>query len=1146
MNRKALVVGINTYRYKGLNNLKSPAQDAEAVAQLLEKYGDFKVTRLPLIKDKDNDTVKVDDKTEVTLTEFEDAIAQLFTSEKQPTDTVLLYFSGHGLRKTKGGVQEGFLATSDVNSDVGFYGLSLQWLRRILQESQVNEQIIILDCCYSGELLNFAEADPRDTSKKKARCFLTACHDFEVSFEEIDQQHSVFTTTLLKGLEPPQSDKWVSNYTLVHLLNQQVNSLPQRPVFWSSGKPINLTKRKIKQSIKVSRTSRLGICPYKGLRYFDYIKEDAEYFYGRTALTDELLEKVRSGNFLAVLGASGSGKSSVVRAGLLYQLKLGERLSGSENWLIKIFKPGKHPLQSLELAFLDSGFSDIEREKLIAQGADGLRELVTSLIIDDTQKLVLVVDQFEETFALCKDKEERQKFFECLLGTVEQCGDKLCVVLTMRADFFGKCAEQDYAGLAHQIQQNLVTVTPMTPEELKQAIVEPAKQVELEIEPELVEEMLVDVANAPGILPLLQDTLTELWKNRSNNGLRLNTYAHLGGVMGTLRQRATKVYESFNQEEKDVCKHIFLALTQLGEGTEDTRRRCFKQDLVNKRYSKKLVDKVVQRLADEKLVVTSEIVAKGGISERFVIIDVAHEALIRYWTVLRQWLEENRSKLRVIRQVEQDLKLWQQTGEKDELLRGLQLAEAEDIYLKYYDELSDDVQKFIEASLAERKRKEEEEKRRLRIAQGAAIAFSVLSIAACAFGGLAYRERGRAKLEEIKALNSSSKGYFSSNQQLESLIASVKAGRELQKVISPPEKIKDETVKQLQKVVSKIQERNRLQGDDARIFDVKFSPNGEIIASASANTKIKLWRKDGSLIRTLTGHKNPVYNIYFTSDNEKIVSASLNGTIKIWKVSDDKPLKTLDNPTSGVISISPNSEIIASASDNYIKLLRMSDDSLLHPLNGDNKLVLSVSFSSDSETIVSAHIDKSIKLWNVSDGKLLETIDKQKHGINHVAFSPDGKIIAAASNDNTVKLWNISDVNNVQLIKELNGHEGPVSDVTFSPNGKFIASASVDKTIKLWNSDGMELDTFKGHKDTVTRVSFSKDNQTIASASYDNTIRIWQSQKYQTTSLVDTKKVKNLEINYLIINGCKWLDDYLKNNSKINSEDKKICDNLRY
>ena len=684
MSRDALVVGINTYNYERLNNLTAPAQDAEAVAQLLEKHGDFKVTRLPAVKDKPNDTIKVGKKTKVTLTQLEEAIVQLFKPEGKAPDTALLYFSGHGLRKNQG-IQEGFLATSDVNPDLGNWGVRLKWLRELLQESDVKQQIIILDCCYSGELLNFTEADPGDRGKGRDRCFIAASRPFEVAYVEIDKQHSVFTTALLKGLEP-QQNKWVTNYTLVDLLNQEYNSFPQRPIFGNSGEPINLTRRWNEAVVPLAiALDDKAICPYKGLRYFDCTEEDAKYFYGRNALTDELLEKVRLGNFLAVLGASGSGKSSVVRAGLLYQLKLGRRLSGSENWSIKIFKPGENPLQSLALGFLDTELSGIERasqlaqaEELISKGADGLRQLVTSLVTDDIQRLVIVIDQFEEAFALCKNDEERQKFFECILGALQQCGDKLCLVLTMRADFFGKCAEQDYSGLSQQIQQNLVTVTPMTGEELKQAIEKPAEQVELKIEPELVEEMLVDVANAPGSLPLLQDTLTELWKNRSDNCLRLNTYAHLGGVIGTLRQRATNVYDSFdNKEEKAVCKHIFLALTQLGEGTEDTRRRCFKQDLVNKSYSEELVDKVVQRLADEKLIVTSEMVAKGSTSERVAVVDVAHEALIRHWTLLRAWIDENRDKLRQKRKIEAAAEEWRNNDNyKDYLFRGKQLRDA--------------------------------------------------------------------------------------------------------------------------------------------------------------------------------------------------------------------------------------------------------------------------------------------------------------------------------------------------------------------------------------------------------------------------------------------------------------------------------------
>ncbi|MEO0837447.1 MAG: pentapeptide repeat-containing protein [Cyanobacteria bacterium J06643_5] len=646
MSRDALVVGINTYSYERLNNLKAPARDAEAVAQLLERDGNFKVTRLPAIKDRENNTTKIGQTSKVSLTKLEDAIVQLFMPEGNPPDTALLYFSGHGLRKSKRRIQEGFLASSDVNPDNGNWGVRLKWLRELLQESEVRQQIIILDCCYSGELLNFTEADPGDRGKGRDRCFIAASRSYEIAYENIDNQHSVFTAALLKGLEPLQ-DRWVNNYTLVERLNQEHNSFPQRPIFGNSGEPINLTRRWV-QAGEVSTVHSTNICPYKGLRYFDCVEEDAKYFYGRTALTDKLIDKLRTGNFLAVLGASGNGKSSVVRAGLLYQLKLGQRISGSENWSIKIFQPGLHPLQSLALAFLDMGLSRTKRanqlaeaEELIAKGANGLRQLVTV----NSQRLVIVVDQFEEVFTLCKSNEERSKFFDCLLGGLQQCGNQVCLVLTMRSDFFGKCTEQEYSGLAQQIQNNLVTVTPMTRDELKQAIVEPAKQVELNIEPELVEEMLVDVANAPGSLPLLQDTLTELWKKRSNNCLQVKTYSQLGGVMGTLRQRANKVYESFDKDEQAVCKQVFLALTQLGEGTEDTRRRVFKQDLVNKRYPEELIDSVVQQLADEKLVVTSEIVEKGDESKRVVVVDVAHEALIRYWDLLRGWIDENREKV---------------------------------------------------------------------------------------------------------------------------------------------------------------------------------------------------------------------------------------------------------------------------------------------------------------------------------------------------------------------------------------------------------------------------------------------------------------------------------------------------------------------
>ncbi|MEQ8999043.1 MAG: pentapeptide repeat-containing protein [Coleofasciculus sp. B1-GNL1-01] len=687
MSRDALVIGIN--KYERFNPLNAPGEDAEAVAQRLEQYGEFKVTRLPGVKDKQNNRIRVGQKTTVTLSQLEDAIIQLFMPEgRSVPDTAILYFSGHGLRKSRG-IQEGFLASSDVNPEAGNWGLSLQWLRRLLLASEVRQQIIILDCCYSGEVLNVAEADPGERGKGRDRCFIAASREFEVAYEGIDGSHSAFTAALLEALEP-QSERWVTNHTLVERLNQVNSEFPQRPIFANSGEPINLTRRlsvAVSESIEIPQPA---ICPYKGLAYFDCNQEDPKYFYGRTALTDKLLDQVRQGNFLAILGASGSGKSSVLRAGLLHQLKLGRRLSGSEAWEVRILTPGEHPLQSLALAFLSTEASGIERaaqlkqgEELLAEGATGLRRLVQA---STAPRVVLVIDQFEEAFTLCQDEEERELFFACLLGvtstsSVQESGLNLCIILAMRADFFGKCVERNYSGLGQQIQHNMVTVTPMKPEELTQAIVEPAKRVELAVEPELVEQMITDVEGSPGSLPLLQYTLMELWNRRNNHGLSLATYSQLGGVMGTLQKRATEVYEEFSTPEKEVAKHIFLSLTQLGEGTEDTRRRVLKQDLVTSRHSEALINRVVQRLADVRLIVTQEVSTLNQTSKTInpnsVVVDVEHEALIRHWIVLRRWLNESRDHLREKRKIEAAAEEWRSWGKaKDYLLQGKRLREA--------------------------------------------------------------------------------------------------------------------------------------------------------------------------------------------------------------------------------------------------------------------------------------------------------------------------------------------------------------------------------------------------------------------------------------------------------------------------------------
>jgi uncharacterized protein YjbI with pentapeptide repeats len=416
------------------------------------------------------------------------------------------------------------------------------------------------------------------------------------------------------------------------------------------------------------------------LRYFDIA--DADYFFGREDLINQLVDRVRQDNFLAILGASGSGKSSVLRAGLSYELMQGQRLSGSRHWSLKIIVPTAHPLQSLAKLFVDANLSVVDEAsemdkavELLQKGGDYFKRLIVGYLDKNFQsKFLLIIDQFEETFTLCEDLRERNQFLACLLELLASTQDKFKLILGMRIDFLGKCFEQDYHSLGKLIEANLITVSPLNPEQLQRAITEPAKKANLELEAGLVEQMLKDGGNQPGSLPLVQDTLTELWQQRVDNRLKLSVYVKLGGISGTLNKRATAFYNGLSDSEKETVKHIFLALTQLGEGTEDTRRRVLKQDLITVKYPEEVIDLMIQKLADERLIVTDK---PGETTDKKRAIEVAHEALIREWELLRQWLDQDRANLLQQRKIEALAQDWENSGRKSAyLLVGFRLKEA--------------------------------------------------------------------------------------------------------------------------------------------------------------------------------------------------------------------------------------------------------------------------------------------------------------------------------------------------------------------------------------------------------------------------------------------------------------------------------------
>ncbi|MEO0538996.1 MAG: pentapeptide repeat-containing protein [Cyanobacteria bacterium P01_A01_bin.123] len=686
MTRAALVVGINTYTY--FQDLKAPSHDAEEIAQRLQKDGEFKVTRLPeaITQDCGQNTPIIGKTLAISQIQLETALKQLFLPKShQRPKTALFYFSGHGLRDEEGddGLDKGYLVTSDTDPHKSRPGLSLAWLQNLLKRSQIQQQIVWLDCCHSGSFLINIEAANPGQSPNRDRCFIASSRSFAKSWQDLNSPYSVLTKALLDGLNPKVhvvSDDWIDTFALTTYVKQSLRKEQQTPVCTNFGTPIPLI-RVDSESVIFPGVNDDAICPYKGLEYFEFNDEDPKYFFGREQLIDELLDQVRMKNFVALIGASGSGKSSVLFAGLLHQLSLGQRVVGSDQWQIYVTRPDQHPLQNLALAFVEEGLSDLKQDEarrhasdLISKGASGLQSLVQK---SPAPKVILVIDQFEEVFTRCADSKEREQFLACIMGALAKTGNKLRLIIAMRADFVGKCLEQEYSGLAQQLTLGTVNVLPMTEDELIAAIRKPAAQVGLAVDDALVTQILADINGEPGSLPLLQYTLKTLWQECKGNRLLFSTYRSLGGINGTLDKRATEIYQGFDPAQQRTVQHIFQQLTQLGEGTADTRRRVFLDNLNSEpQHPAEQVKQVIEILAnrENRLLVTNEVVRKDG---RHPVVDVAHEALISHWRLLKQWIEQDRDLLRQQRRIETNAVTWQEHNQaKGYLLQGFLLKEA--------------------------------------------------------------------------------------------------------------------------------------------------------------------------------------------------------------------------------------------------------------------------------------------------------------------------------------------------------------------------------------------------------------------------------------------------------------------------------------
>jgi WD40 repeat protein/class 3 adenylate cyclase len=790
-------------------------------------------------------------------------------------------------------------------------------------------------------------------------------------------------------------------------------------------------------------------CPYKGLVRFE--PEDSDLFFGREELVSALLARLEDSAFLAVVGPSGSGKSSLVRAGVVPELERGEASIRPA-----IIEPGEHPLAKL------------------ARTQDA--ELV-------------VVDQFEEVFTLCRDEEERLAFVDHLLDRAEQ-GARVVVVL--RADFYGHCAA--YARLAAALEDHQALIGPMTEEELRRAIERPAEQAGLVLEPGLAEGILRDVLGEPGALPLLSHSLLETWRRRSDRMLTLLGYLQSGGVRGAIAKTAETVYrEALTPEQKGLARNIFLRLTELGEGTEDTRRRVRVGELTPRPEQAADVQEVLRVLIEARLVTSGE-----------GTVEVAHEALIRHWPTLREWLDEDREGRLVHRRLTEAEQEWETLGkDPGALYRGTRLSAATEWAELHDDELNELEREFLAESRKASERDAERQRRTNRRLRGLLIGTAVFLVAALVAGGLALVQRGQAREEAARAerearyatareLAAAAVANLESDPERSILLAreAVDATWEADRTVVPEaEEALHRALKQSRVVLTVPQggglavsrdgrrfattgqdgsatvwrtdtgERLlRLRGHDGEVTGIAFSPDGSRLATTGSDKTVRVWdARSGRDVHVLRGHRKAASGPAFSPDGTRLATRGDDATVRIWDVASGKEEMVLRGP-AGVEFDAQGARV-------------------------------SPAFSPDGSRVASGGWGTTATIWDLTTGKIALALTGHRWQVTGVAFSPDGGRVATATYEGTARTW---DAGSGEELTNFSGHTGELLSVAYSRDGSRIATAGNDATARVWDAaTGKHLLTLAGHSTGVAHVAFTPDGERLLTAGADGTTRLW-------------------------------------------------------
>ncbi|MEO1090949.1 MAG: serine/threonine-protein kinase [Pseudomonadota bacterium] len=806
------------------------------------------------------------------------------------------------------------------------------------------------------------------------------------------------------------------------------------------------------------RTAR---CPYKGLAA--YQPEDAAYFAGREVLIDELVRRLRESRVLVVGGPSGSGKSSVVRAGLVPALRAGA-LPGSERWHIALFTPGRDPIAGLYFHLVDhdgGGATPIPLSDFVARPTLA-RHLAHGG--ESREPVVLCVDQFEECFTLTTP-DQRAGFVQALSALTDPADSRVRLVLTVRADFYAACARVPW--LAERITQNQVLVGPMTAPELRRAVNEPAHRAGLQLERELIDAIIDEAGAEAGSLPLLGHALVETWRRRRGHVLTLDGFRAAGGVAGAISQTAEAMFDRLTDEERTVTKRLFLRLVTSTDGVL-YNRRSIRQTEVEQDAAAEVARRVVDAMTDARLLTVDD-----------ETVQIAHEALLRTWPRLREWIDDSRDDLRMRERIAHAAEEWDAEGRETDLLyRGVPLASASEWRARNEAQLGGLERDFLDASLAERDRREaaaaERARRSRRVRRAAAAGLAVLAAGATAASVVAFAALRSAQNNETVARSATAEAREQFASALAAAAANAAPDDPLLALALAVESAHRAESAPFDARAAMIAARHRLMApgvwllgapihaDDAAA--IALSPEGDELAAFGRDGRIALHdvsarRRDA---RYWSGHDGGARDVGFAPDGSRLVTGGADGHVRVWSITDDE--------------------------------LELEQE-----FGVADPMVTGVAVSPDGDWIASAHGDGTARLWNLPEAQG-QPIIRLPLGFKTVAFLPDGSAVVAGNDDGTLRAWTLPSLSPL-LGPVPYGSDSHPRHMVISGDGSRLAMAATDGTTTMIELPagrvlGKPSDAVAG----VGGLAFSSDGSKLFMGTSAGDVAVWDTRAEKKTA----------------------------------------------